>query len=93
MKNVGDLPNLSSIIYLLVLFFEEKRTFYKIMTSIFYPSFFFQVKQTFNEHNWWNHHEKYRDRRFRWLPTEEEIPKYLHETALLSHLEELEVRT
>ena len=84
MKNVGDQPNLSSIIYLSVLFFDR-------MTLISF--FFFQVKQTFNEHNWWNHHEKYRDRRFRWLPTEEEIPKYLHETALLSHLEELEVRT
>ena len=90
MKNVGDLPNLSSIIYLLVLFFEKKRTLHYDFNFL---SFFFQVKQTFNEHNWWNHHEKYRDRRFRWLPTEEEIPKYLHETALLSHLEELEVRT
>ena len=31
--------------------------------------------------------------RYRWLPTWKEIPKHLHESALLSHLEELEVNT
>ena len=29
--------------------------------------------------------------RYRWLPTWEEVPKHLHENALLSHYEELEV--
>ena len=54
---------------------------------------YFQVKKTFHENSWWDHHERWKDMRYRWLPTWKEIPKHLHESALLSHLEELEVNT
>ena len=49
------------------------------------------MKKTFHENSWWDHHERWKDMRYRWLPTWKEIPKHLHESALLSHLEELEV--
>jgi len=49
------------------------------------------VKKTFHENSWWDHHERWKDMRYRWLPTWKEIPKHLHESALLSHLEELEM--
>jgi len=49
------------------------------------------VKKTFHEPSWWDHHERWKDMRYRWLPTWEEVPKHLHENALLSHYEELEM--
>ena len=63
------------------------------MINIFFilHYYFFQVKKTFHEPGWWDHHERWKDMRYRWLPTWEEVPKHLHENALLSHYEELEV--
>lgn len=51
-----------------------------------------QVKKTFHAPNWWVHHERWKDMRYRWLQTWKEVPKNLHENALLSHYQELEVR-
>jgi hypothetical protein len=51
----------------------------------------FQVKHTFRTPSWWDHHETWKDMRYDWLPSWEEIPKHLHERPHLSHLEELQV--
>ena len=49
------------------------------------------MKKTFHEPSWWDHHERWKDMRYRWLPTWEEVPKHLHENAHFVALEELEV--
>lgn len=49
------------------------------------------VKKTFHEPSWWDHHERWKDMRYTWLPSWEEVPKHLHESVLLSHLNGLEM--
>jgi len=49
------------------------------------------VKKTFHETSWWDHHERWKDMRYKWLPSWEEVPKHLHESVLLSHLNGLEM--
>ena len=52
----------------------------------------FQVKKTFRTSNWWEHHETWRDMRYDWLPSWNQIPKHLHEKTSRSHLEQLQVK-
>ena len=54
---------------------------------------YFQVKNTFRTPSWWDHHETWKDMRYDWLPSWEEIPKHLHKRPQLSHLDELQVKT
>ena len=49
------------------------------------------MKHTFRTPSWWDHHETWKDMRYDWLPSWEDIPKHLHERPHLSHLEELQV--
>lgn len=57
-----------------------------------YLLFLFQVKKTFHTSSWWDHHETWKDMRYDWLPSWDEVPKHLHEKAGREHLESLQVR-
>jgi hypothetical protein len=51
------------------------------------------VKKTFREPNWWSHHDKWGNKRFDWLPNNNEIPKNLGERPTIAHLQDLEIES
>ena len=64
----------------------------QLVTLVSIIKIFFQVKKTFRTSNWWEHHETWRDMRYDWLPSWNQIPKHLHEKTSRGHLEQLQVR-
>ena len=50
-----------------------------------------QVKKTFHARSWWDHHETWKDMRYDWLPSWQEIPKHLHQKTSREHLRGLTV--
>lgn len=51
------------------------------------------VKKTFRTPSWWDHHETWKDMRYDWLPSWNEVPKHLHERPHVAHLKDLELKT
>ena len=51
-----------------------------------------QVQSTFSSRSWEEHHETWKEHRYEWLPSWQEIPKHLHEALATPHLSKLKVR-
>ena len=71
----------------------KSQSMFQTQPAYIYLDFIFsiQVKKTFREPNWWSHHDKWGNKRYDWLPTNNEIPKNLGERPTIAHLQDLEV--
>ncbi len=76
---------------LIILIIKQKKILVNTSLLIVFSYLNFQVKNTFRTPSWWDHHETWKDMRYDWLPSWQEIPKHLHERPHLSHLDELQV--
>ena len=52
---------------------------------------YFQVQSTFSSRSWEEHHETWKEHRYEWLPSWQDIPKHLHEALSTPHLSKLKV--
>ena len=51
----------------------------------------FQVRRTFSTPSWRDHHDTWKEQRYKWLPSWKDIPKHLHDPLDSSHLQKLSV--
>jgi len=49
------------------------------------------VQSTFSSRSWEEHHETWKEHRYEWLPSWQEIPKHLHEALATPHLSKLKL--
>ena len=50
-----------------------------------------QVRRTFSTASWRDHHDTWKEQRYNWLPSWQDIPKHLHESLESGHLQKLSV--
>jgi hypothetical protein len=51
------------------------------------------VQSTFSSRSWEEHHETWKEHRYEWLPSWQDIPKHLHEALSTPHLSKLKLDT